>query len=478
VALRVEGSVDGPVADGPVAETARLTVVPPAGAVVAGGRLALSATVRNEGAAAGAYALEVEGLSPDWYTVAPPTLDLAPGAVARASLTVHPPSGAIAAVESVPVTVRVVSAAGGAVLASAAVSLTVGPAALLHIEVTPAEVEGQTGLFGVSLVNGTAAPAACAVLASDPEERLRFRVEPQGTVLVPPGGRVVATVRALPPPRERFAGPHAFEVELRGQDVGALDDTNPFLARRVRFTYVPSRPGRATRTAPGRRRGWLPALILLAAALLAAALLLVVRAMGGPADHHAATPAGAPTPDRVAPAPVAGPSLPIIRSFAVRVDPRTRRPVLVWMVQGAASTTLNDKPVAASETRGYPASPGKAYDLRATNGLGAVASAVVVSAQGRQAAASRFVLRLPSIKNFVVRRRPGRPYELAWTTAYARSVTLNGRPVAHQGTLTLRAPVRDDTYRLVAVSVLGDVGATIHIVVHASAPPTRTYTLP
>lgn len=486
--LRAEGT-----AERRTAEPVRLTVVPREGAVVAGGRLALLATVRNVGEEAGAYALEVAGLDAGWYTVDPPTVGLAPGAVARVSLSVHPPPGAISAVEDLLATVRVVSAADRAVLASSAVTLTVGPATCLYTEVMPVEAEGHTGVFQVTLVNGTAAPAACAVLATDLEERLRFRVEPQGTVLLPPGARVAFTVRALPPPRERFDGPRAFEVELRGQDVGALDDTNPFLARRVRFTYVPSHPGRATRTMPTRRRlprlGWLPALILLAAVLLATVLFLVARATGQPAGRHTATPArrqptpnGAPTPDRVgtavAPTPVAGLSLPVIRQFAVRADPRTRRPVLVWTVRGAAATTLNDKPVAASETSGYPASPGKAYDLRATNALGVVASAVVVSDAGRPAAPSRFELRLPSIKSFVVRRRPGRPYELAWTTVYARSVTLNGRPVAHQGTLALRPPLRDATYRLVAGGVLGDATATIQVVVRASAPRTRTYTLP
>ncbi len=487
--LRAEGA-----AERRTAEPVRLTVVPREGAVVAGGRLALLATVRNVGEEAGVYALEVAGLDAGWYTVDPPTVGLAPSAVARVSLSVHPPLGASSAVEDLLATVRVVSAADRAVLAASAVTLTVGPSTCLHTEVMPAEAEGQTGAFQVSLVNGSAAPAACAVLATDLEERLRFRVEPQGTVLLPPGARVAFTVRALPPPRERFDGPRAFEVELRGQDVGALDDTSPFLVRRVRFTYVPSHPGRATRTTPTRRRlprfGWLPALILLAAVLLLATVLfLVARATGQPAGRHTATPArrqptpnGAPTPNRVGtavvPAPGAALSLPVIKQFAVRTDPRTRRPVLVWTVQGAVATTLNDKPVAASETSGYPAAPGKAYDLRATNALGAVASAVVVSDAGRPAAPSRFELRLPSIKSFVVRRRPGRPYELAWTTVYARSVTLNGRPVAHQGTLALRPPLRDATYRLVAGGVLGDATATIQVVVRASAPRTRMYTLP
>jgi len=482
VTPRAEGA-----AERSTAEPVRLTVVPRVGAVVAGGRLALSATVRNVGEEAGAYALEAAGLDAGWYTIDPPTVRLAPGAVARLSLSVHPPPGAIAAVEDLPVAVRVVSAADRAVLASSAATLTVGPSTCLYTEVMPAEAEGHTGVFQVNLVNGSAAPAACAVLATDLEERLRFRVEPQGTVLLPPGGRVAFTVRALPPPREKFDGPRAFEVELRGQDVGALDDTSPFLVRRVRFTYVPSHPGRATRTTPTRRRlprlGWLPALILLAAVLLlAAALFLVARATGQPAANHTTTPNGALTPDQVGTAvaatPVAGLSLPVIRQFAVRTDPRTRRPVLVWTVQGAVATTLNDKPVAASETSGYPASPGKAYDLRATNALGVVASAVVVSDAGRPAAPSRFELRLPSIKSFVVRRRPGRPYELAWTTVYARSVTLNGRPVAHQGTFALRPPLRDATYRLVAGGVLGDAAAAIQVVARASAARTRTYTLP
>src|SRR5918911_1171207 len=58
---------------------------------------------------------------------------------------------------------------------------------------------------------------------------------------------------------------------------------------------------------------------------------------------------------------------------------------------------------------------------------------------------------VPSIQSFtLVQPQPSRPYMLVWQTRNARSVTLNGRPVAPQGRLALSPPLASTTYQLVA----------------------------
>jgi hypothetical protein len=58
---------------------------------------------------------------------------------------------------------------------------------------------------------------------------------------------------------------------------------------------------------------------------------------------------------------------------------------------------------------------------------------------------------VPSIQSFtLVQTQHARPYMLVWQTRNARSVTLNGRPVAPQGRLPLSPPLASTTYQLVA----------------------------
>ena len=58
-----------------------------------GGSRRIALTVTNAGEIVDQYRLSLTGLQDDWYTLAPTSVSLFPGANARVELTLSPPSG-------------------------------------------------------------------------------------------------------------------------------------------------------------------------------------------------------------------------------------------------------------------------------------------------------------------------------------------------------------------------------------------------
>jgi len=205
-----------------MAETVTLTVTPDVAAVVAGGEVTLVALVRNVGEMVTGCTLDVSGVPAGWVAVDEPSFTVDVGAQRQVSITVRPsvaaPVGARPLAEPLRLVVRAALDDRANAPAEAAVALTVGAPDQLWLELASPVVEGREATFHTTFVNPTDAPAALALLVTavgGDAAVPRVRVEPEGTVLVPPHERVRVTARVLPPAREAPAIAYAYDLVVR-----------------------------------------------------------------------------------------------------------------------------------------------------------------------------------------------------------------------------------------------------------------------
>jgi YVTN family beta-propeller protein len=216
-----------------------LTVAPEAATVELGGQLILSLTIHNASSRVTRFRLDVSGIPKDWYDLDQPRAVLAPFASQRMHLTVHPAGGAATLAGSYALSMQVTAQDDPTNYASAVVALTVGSGAWLDMDVQPAEVEGREAIFRITFVNRSPTPTPVRLAIPDHDDRLRFRVEPEDTVIVPAGGAAdPITVHVASKVRETMGRPHPHQLEFRGLLLGSEHTVNPSLVRQARFTYV------------------------------------------------------------------------------------------------------------------------------------------------------------------------------------------------------------------------------------------------
>src|SRR5919199_789231 len=221
----------------------QLTVAPEAAQVALGEQLSLAITVRHTGRSRTHYRLDVSGIPADWYTLDRPYIALHPAASAQVLLTVHPPARPVTIAGRYTLTVHVQAAEDPDLQTATAVALTVGTGEL-DMDVQPAEAEGREATFRITFVNRSPTPTPVRLSASDHENWLRFRSEPEDTVFVPAGGAAdPITVHVAPKVRETMGRPHRHQLAFRGQLLGREHTVNPSLVGQARFTSVaPWRP--------------------------------------------------------------------------------------------------------------------------------------------------------------------------------------------------------------------------------------------
>ncbi len=394
----------------------RLALEPVEATVETGGEVTFAALVRNTGALADHYIVDVAGVPADWRRIDAPFFSLGAGGVQWVMIAVRPPIAAPESVEPLRLTVRATADSDLAAPSVAAASLTVRRPHRVTMELASAEAAGPEAAFLVTFANPLDVPAPIALLVDDGGAGLRVRIAPDEALLAPPRATVTLTVRVRPP-RTAPAGPRAYDLTFVGRDVAADDAADPALTRHGRFMYIPPLPAAPPEDVYGAvlRHGRREASFAL---FVGAPLLLVAGVVAGVAVHSSHR-----TPEA--------------RSAA-------RHPAV----------TVPALPVATGRSS------------RRT-GQSALGSAV-----------APIVLRLPVVRGFTLRHdRPGQPYRLAWGTHGARHVTLDGQRVAAYGHFVLRRPLRSHTYALVAVNDVGQVTVRVRIVVTVPAPVSRTYTL-
>lgn len=238
--------------------TVRLTVTPDAAAAQPGDRLVLNLRLQNAGPVVDRYHLTVSGLPEAWFTLDAPSASLFPGAGEQVGLIVHPPAGPATSAGAYPITLTATSEDNPTMQVSTVCTLTVDAVGELRLGVRPAAVIGRKASYRVTIENRANAPATLDLLAWGAEEKLDFRMEPDGRLTVPPGGQRLVTMHVRPRVRAWLGEPHRYEIEVRGVPEGAspTGKPDPLVVGRATFTAVPRFCARRLPSWPRRLPRW------------------------------------------------------------------------------------------------------------------------------------------------------------------------------------------------------------------------------
>lgn len=169
--------------------TSRLSVEP-------GGQARTTVTVRNPGAIVESFTVTVVGSTVEGWTQAlPAEVQVYPGQEASATIVFTAPAGAGTRSGSYPFGVHVQSVVDASSSAVAEGDLDVGRVFGLQAKLTPVTSRGRwRGRHRIELTNWGNTPVRLRLVASDPDERLAFLINPE-VLDVPLGGSGQATLK-------------------------------------------------------------------------------------------------------------------------------------------------------------------------------------------------------------------------------------------------------------------------------------------
>jgi len=485
----------------------QLTVAPDPARVAPGAMLPIALSVHNATRDALQGRIIARGLEGGWSELTTPLLTLAPDATVGATLALRPDASLREG--HYPLTVAVVADDDRTVYATTVVDLQVGDDVTAVLDVQPAEVVGPSGVFLVTVYNGTRWISTIELTVRDRDGgALRVSISPRDLLVVLPGAAATAQVRVTPT-READEEQEAeadrarvYEIEVLGLQTGqSASQGGPSLRREVRFVHTP-RPGSA-------RAGWMVGLPLLrraapfwiAATGVLLALLLVIGLHVFTGDRPAAAPTTtstrtaaptrtampmAPTPadrstpsgrgitGRAAPSPVATstPLAPRIGQFALLRRRRDAPYLLIWRTSDATRVTLNGKPVASTGQLRL-AWPLKDAAYRLVAGTSTRRTTRQLQVAVDSSGADRYTgqsirLSLPRVIAFTLARKDGALYA-AWRVSNALQARLQGQPVREAGE---RIVPRGAT--TVTLHLINAVGITQRVLRVPVVPPTPT----
>lgn len=158
--------------------------------------------IRNNGHIVDQFAVDVLGDASRWASVEPAVVNLLPGDQAEVSVRFAPPRSSDATAGPTPFGVRVRSREdpAGSVVEEGVVDI--GAFSQVTVELVPRRSRGsRRGRHEIAIDNTGNQPTTVELLAVDPDEALRFRIE-QAVLTVQPG--TAAFVRLQAVPRDRF----------------------------------------------------------------------------------------------------------------------------------------------------------------------------------------------------------------------------------------------------------------------------------
>lgn len=170
---------------------ARLDIVP-------GGRKSLTVTVRNTGSVVDEFSFEVLGRAAQWATVTPSVIPLFPGAEGTAEVTFVLPQDSAVQTGEIDIAIKVDSKedADGSTVEEAV--LVVGAFVDAFAELVPRTTQGsRRGTTQLALDNHGNARLDASITAADPDNALKFEIDPPG-IVVEPGKANFANVRITP----------------------------------------------------------------------------------------------------------------------------------------------------------------------------------------------------------------------------------------------------------------------------------------
>jgi hypothetical protein len=158
--------------------------------------------IRNNGHIVDQFAVDVLGDAARWATVEPAVVNLLPGDQAEVVVRFAPPRSSDATAGLTPFGVRVRSREDPAGSVVEEGTVDIGAFSQVTVELVPRRSRGsRRGRHEVAIDNTGNRPTTVELLAVDPDEVLRFRIE-QAVLTVQPG--TAAFVRLQAVPRERF----------------------------------------------------------------------------------------------------------------------------------------------------------------------------------------------------------------------------------------------------------------------------------
>ena len=151
-------------------------------------------TLRNLGQSVDQFTLSIEKLDSEWYTLPASSVALFPNDQDNLKIVLHPPKTADAEAGSHPFRVKVTSQENRE--EETAVDLTIEIQALpsLELAISPPSITGRKGTYDIEASNPDDTKAVLRLSASDTENKLRYRFQPD-TLVVPGKGQAKATLQ-------------------------------------------------------------------------------------------------------------------------------------------------------------------------------------------------------------------------------------------------------------------------------------------
>ena len=161
--------------------------------------------VQNVGRVVDSYAVALEGLPDDWFSLETDTVSLFPGDSESVSLEFHIPPGSQALAHPYDVTVRVTSSVYPEEETSVHFSLLVDSVSTFTAEVRPQLVAGASGKYTLFVTNTGNTETTLDLQGSDSEGRCRYSFSPNPLLIGP--GESTESVALVKPGRRPFLEP-------------------------------------------------------------------------------------------------------------------------------------------------------------------------------------------------------------------------------------------------------------------------------
>lgn len=191
------------------------TISPESLSVPPGGEAACEVRVRNTGNVVDQFSFEALGWAAPWVTFEPPSISLFPEAEGVTRVVFRPPKAPETAAGRSPLGVRVRSREDPARPVVEEVTVEIEQFVEMAAELIPRASKGRRrAAHDLAVDNRGNAPITAELSASDPDDKLRFSVQPP-RVTVDPGRAGFAKIR-IRPLRKFLRGPdvsHSFQVQ-------------------------------------------------------------------------------------------------------------------------------------------------------------------------------------------------------------------------------------------------------------------------
>ena len=163
-----------------------------------GGEAVCELRIRNTGDVVDQFTVEVFGEPKSWCTVQPALANLLPGTEATVRAVFAPPRSSAVPAGTVPFAIRVQSREDPHGSTVEEGEIDVAPFTDVVAELVPGKRRGsRRARFRLAVDNNGNQPASVDLMAIDPEDDLRLRIQP-ATVRIEPGTAVLAKLKVVP----------------------------------------------------------------------------------------------------------------------------------------------------------------------------------------------------------------------------------------------------------------------------------------